>query len=184
MLQKFGEDNIALLHGKMKEEERNLIYADFASGKKLILVATSIIEVGIDVQKACLMIIYSATCFGLSSLHQLRGRIGRSGDPSLALLIHDDEDDEQGLESLKYLAEHDDGALIAQYDLKIRGAGSLTGTNQSGESDLQVANFVLDHNIFEQAINDSKYIIDNLDVAQFKDYYNDVLKEITSFNID
>lgn len=184
MLQKYGEDNVALLHGRMKEEERNKIYSDFSSGKKLILVATSIIEVGIDVQKACLMIIYSASCFGLSSLHQLRGRIGRSGEPSLALLVHDDEDDVQGYESLSYLASHDDGAKIAQYDLSIRGGGSLTGTNQSGESELQVANFVLDHNIFEQAIIDSNIIMENLNNPDFSRYYNEVLREIKSYHID
>ena len=91
MATEYGEDNVALLHGKMKEEERNKIYDEFKSGEKLILVATSIIEVGIDIPHACLMVIYSASTFGLSSLHQLRGRIGRDGESALALLVYDED---------------------------------------------------------------------------------------------
>jgi len=184
MVSEYGEDNVALLHGRMKEEERNEIYADFKSGKKLILVATSIIEVGIDIQSACLMIIYSASCFGLSSLHQLRGRIGRNGERALALLVHDDDEDSDGYEALKYLADHDDGFLIASFDLKNRGAGSLTGTNQSGESELQVANFVTDGAIFERALEDSEYILDHLEVPEFRLYYSDILKKISDYHID
>ncbi len=184
MVSEYGEDNVALLHGRMKEEERNEIYADFKNGKKLILVATSIIEVGIDIPSACLMIIYSASCFGLSSLHQLRGRIGRNGESALALLVHDDDEDNEGYEALKYLAAHDDGFLIASFDLRNRGAGSLTGTNQSGDSELQVANFVTDSAIFEQALKDSEYILDHLEVAEYHLYYNDILKRISEYHID
>ena len=132
MATEYGEDNVALLHGKMKEEERNKIYDEFKSGEKLILVATSIIEVGIDIPHACLMVIYSASTFGLSSLHQLRGRIGRDGESALALLVYDD-DDQENYERLKYLADNEDGYNIAKYDLIHRGSGSLTGSNQSGD---------------------------------------------------
>lgn len=179
----YGEDNVALLHGKMKEEERNKIYDEFKSGEKLILVATSIIEVGIDIPHACLMVIYSASTFGLSSLHQLRGRIGRDGESALALLVYDD-DDQENYERLKYLADNEDGYNIAKYDLIHRGSGSLTGSNQSGDSDLKVANFANDQVIFKYAIKDSVEILENLDDVDYRIYYSNVLKNLSDYKLD
>lgn len=183
MATEYGEDNVALLHGKMKEEERNKIYDEFKSGEKLILVATSIIEVGIDIPHACLMVIYSASTFGLSSLHQLRGRIGRDGESALALLVYDD-DDQENYERLKYLADNEDGYNIAKYDLIHRGPGSLTGSNQSGDSDLKVANFANDQVIFEYAIKDSVEILENLDDVDYRIYYSNVLKNLSDYKLD
>lgn len=183
MATEYGEDNVALLHGKMKEEERNKIYDEFKSGEKLILVATSIIEVGIDIPHACLMVIYSASTFGLSSLHQLRGRIGRDGESALALLVYDD-DDQENYERLKYLADNEDGYNIAKYDLIHRGSGSLTGSNQSGDSDLKVANFANDQVIFEYAIKDSVEILENLDDVDYRIYYSNVLKNLSDYKLD
>ena len=183
MATEYGEDNVALLHGKMKEEERNKIYDEFKSGEKLILVATSIIEVGIDIPHACLMVIYSASTFGLSSLHQLRGRIGRDGESALALLVYDD-DDQENYERLKYLADNEDGYNIAKYDLIHRGSGSLTGSNQSGDSDLKVANFANDQVIFKYAIKDSVEILENLDDVDYRIYYSNVLKNLSDYKLD
>lgn len=183
MATEYGEDNVALLHGKMKEEERNKIYDEFKSGEKLILVATSIIEVGIDIPHACLMVIYSASTFGLSSLHQLRGRIGRDGESALALLVYDD-DDQENYERLKYLADNEDGYNIAKYDLIHRGSGSLTGSNQSGDSDLKVANFANDQIIFKYAIKDSVEILENLDDVDYRIYYSNVLKNLSDYKLD
>ena len=183
MATEYGEDNVALLHGKMKEEERNKIYDEFKSGEKLILVATSIIEVGIDIPHACLMVIYSASTFGLSSLHQLRGRIGRDGESALALLVYDD-DDQENYERLKYLADNEDGYNIAKYDLIHRGSGSLTGSNQSGDSYLKVANFANDQVIFEYAIKDSVEILENLDDVDYRIYYSNVLKNLSDYKLD
>lgn len=183
MARDYGEENVQILHGKIKEDERTAIYADFVSGKKLILVATSIVEVGLDIQRACLMIIYSANTFGLSSLHQLRGRIGRSGENALALLVYDGED-EDAISSLKFLAEHDDGFKIAEYDLAHRGSGTLSGTKQSGDSDLQVANFVSDRKIFELALSDAKTIMSNLSDQSFYQYYAQIYKSLDDYNFD
>lgn len=183
MATEYGEDNVALLHGKMKEEERNKIYDEFKSGEKLILVATSIIEVGIDIPHACLMVIYSASTFGLSSLHQLRGRIGRDGESALALLVYDD-DDQENYERLKYLADNEDGYNIAKYDLIHRGSGSLTGSNQSGDSDLKVANFANDQVIFKYAIKDSVEILENIDDVDYRIYYSNVLKNLSDYKLD
>lgn len=183
MVREYGDHNVALLHGRMKEEVKNEVYQRFLSGECLILVATSIIEVGLDVQKACLMIIYSANTFGLSSLHQLRGRIGRSGDNALAILVYDG-DDEEAANGLKYLARNDDGFSISSYDLQHRGSGSLTGNNQSGDSELKVANFIEDEKIFQTALSDASRIINNLQDSAFNLYYLDLIKRLDTNKVD
>lgn len=183
MVRDYGDRNVALLHGRMKEEVKNEVYQRFLNGECLILVATSIIEVGLDVQRACLMIIYSANTFGLSSLHQLRGRIGRSGDNALAILVYDG-DDEEAESALRYLASNDDGFSISSYDLQHRGSGSLTGNNQSGDSELKVANFVKDERIFKTALSDASYILENLGESTFNLYYLDILKRLDTYKID
>ena len=158
--EKYGEDNCQLLHGRIKKETRDEIYQRFLNGEKLILVSTTVIEVGIDVSKAALLIVYDANYFGLSSLHQLRGRIGRSGDFALALLVYDGNDKDAS-DKLKFLAENNDGLKISQYDLKMRGAGSYSGDRQSGKSELTVCNFVEDLNVFMTAKSDAIEILNN-----------------------
>lgn len=159
-VKEYGEDKVQLLHGRMKKDDQNEVLNKFRNNEKPILISTSIIEVGVDVQEACLMIIYSANYFGLSALHQLRGRVGRNGKNGLTLLVYDGDDD-QAIDKLNYLATHTDGFDISQYDLKSRGAGDWTGTDQSGHDGLSVINFDKDRKIFECAMEDAKEILDN-----------------------
>lgn len=159
-VKEYGEDKVQLLHGRMKKYDQNEVLNKFRNNEKPILISTSIIEVGVDVQEACLMIIYSANYFGLSALHQLRGRVGRNGKNGLTLLVYDGDDD-QAIDKLNYLATHTDGFDISQYDLKSRGAGDWAGTDQSGHDGLSVINFDQDRKIFECAMEDAKEILDN-----------------------
>lgn len=159
-VKEYGEDKVQLLHGRMKKDDQNEVLNKFRNNEKPILISTSIIEVGVDVQEACLMIIYSANYFGLSALHQLRGRVGRNGKNGLTLLVYDGDDD-QAIDKLNYLATHIDGFDISQYDLKSRGAGDWAGTDQSGHDGLSVINFDKDRKIFECAMEDAKEILDN-----------------------
>lgn len=159
-VKEYGEDKVQLLHGRMKKDDQNEVLNKFRNNEKPILISTSIIEVGVDVQEACLMIIYSANYFGLSALHQLRGRVGRNGKNGLTLLVYDG-DDNQAIDKLNYLATHTDGFDISQYDLKSRGAGDWAGTDQSGHDGLSVINFDKDRKIFECAMEDAKEILDN-----------------------
>lgn len=159
-VKEYGEDKVQLLHGRMKKDDQNEVLNKFRNNEKPILISTSIIEVGVDVQEACLMIIYSANYFGLSALHQLRGRVGRNGKNGLTLLVYDGDDD-QTIDKLNYLATHTDGFDISQYDLKSRGAGDWAGTDQSGHDGLSVINFDKDRKIFECAMEDAKEILDN-----------------------
>lgn len=159
-VKEYGEDKVQLLHGRMKKNDQNEVLNKFRNNEKPILISTSIIEVGVDVQEACLMIIYSANYFGLSALHQLRGRVGRNGKNGLTLLVYDGDDD-QAIDKLNYLATHTDGFDISQYDLKSRGAGDWAGTDQSGHDGLSVINFDKDRKIFECAMEDAKEILDN-----------------------
>lgn len=159
-VKEYGEDKVQLLHGRMKKDDQNEVLNKFRNNEKPILISTSIIEVGVDVQEACLMIIYSANYFGLSALHQLRGRVGRNGKNGLTLLVYDGDDD-QAIDKLNYLATHTNGFDISQYDLKSRGAGDWAGTDQSGHDGLSVINFDKDRKIFECAMEDAKEILDN-----------------------
>lgn len=159
-VKEYGEDKVQLLHGRMKKDDQNEVLNKFRNNEKPILISTSIIEVGVDVQEACLMIIYSANYFGLSALHQLRGRVGRNGKNGLTLLVYDGDDD-QAIDKMNYLATHTDGFDISQYDLKSRGAGDWAGTDQSGHDGLSVINFDKDRKIFECAMEDAKEILDN-----------------------
>ncbi len=173
----FGIENVALLTGKTKKDEQDHIYDDFKSGKKLILVSTSLIEVGIDVKNASLLIVYEANYFGLASLHQLRGRIGRSGNGGLALFVYDKEDP-IALEKLNFLANNNDGEKIAVYDLKLRGGGDLLSLRQTGSSLLNVANFVDDENIFKCAKDDAVEIMNNLNIKENELFLLDVLNQV------
>ena len=149
---------VGLLHGKMKQDEKEEALEKFYSGELPILVSTPVIEVGIDVKPANTMIIYDASNFGLASLHQLRGRIGRDGFPSHCILTLDDEDKEAE-ERLKILCDSEDGFAIAEQDLKLRGPGELAGNRQSGLPDFAVLNIINDYKIFVVARDDAKEII-------------------------
>ena len=164
---KYGK-NVGFLHGKMKQNEKEAILESFANGETPILVSTPVIEVGIDVKKANLMIIYDACSFGLASLHQLRGRIGRDGVKAHCLLVIDREDASESIAKLETLVKTDDGFEIAEADLKIRGPGELTGLRQSGLPNFAFLNVVDDYKIFVTARQDAQEIMTMKDQKEYR----------------
>ena len=140
----FKELNVAFLHGRMKDKEKNQILNDFKNKKYNILVSTSVIEVGIDIPDATVIVIENAERFGLAQLHQLRGRVGRSNLQSYCFVIPSEsiDDRESALERLKYFANHNSGFDVAEYDLSQRGPGEVYGINQSGIPQFKVASLI------------------------------------------
>jgi ATP-dependent DNA helicase RecG len=136
---RFGEDAIGLVHGRMKGPDKDAVMARFASGELAVLVATTVIEVGVDVPNATLMIVEGADRFGLAQLHQLRGRVGRGTGKSTCLLIRGDNLTEVGRARLALMRETTDGFRIAEEDLRLRGPGEILGTRQSGDVAFRVA---------------------------------------------
>jgi ATP-dependent DNA helicase RecG len=159
--QLFPDLTIRLIHGKMKKEERQAIMAEFLAKKIDVLVATTVIEVGIDVPNATLMIIEHAERFGLSQLHQLRGRVGRGQHASQCLLIAYPSLSEDGKARLDAIQKSTDGFVIAEQDLKIRGPGDFMGTRQSGMPILRVANLLRDIKILEAARKEAFQLLDH-----------------------
>lgn len=151
---KYG-DNVGLLHGKLPQNQKEEVLSKFINGEVPILVTTQVIEVGIDVPRSNLMVIYSADNFGLASLHQLRGRIGRDGSKSTCLLVS------EGNERLHILEDTLDGFAISEEDMKNRGPGELSGLKQSGLPEFEFLNVVNDLKIFMAARDDAKEIIQN-----------------------
>lgn len=147
----FPTRKIGLVHGKIRQEERENIMGSFKSGNIEILVATTVIEVGVDVPNASLMLIVHAERFGLAQLHQLRGRIGRGSYESYCLLMAYPPFSEEAKRRLKVMASSSDGFKIAEEDLAIRGPGEFFGTKQSGIPDLKIANIIRDIGILEAA---------------------------------
>jgi ATP-dependent DNA helicase RecG len=141
---------VAMLHGRMAPEEKQSVMTAFAGGQVQLLVATTVIEVGVDVADATVMLIEHAERFGLSQLHQLRGRVGRGGHPSYCFLIHEGGSHETR-QRLAIMEQTTDGFHIAEEDLRLRGPGDLIGVRQSGLADLQLANLVRDVNILAEA---------------------------------
>ncbi|HFH9946407.1 TPA: ATP-dependent DNA helicase RecG [Streptococcus suis] len=147
----FGSQvTVDLLHGKMKNEEKDAIMQAFKDRKSAILVSTTVIEVGVNVPNATVMVIMDADRFGLSQLHQLRGRVGRGHKQSYAILVANPKT-ESGNERMKIMTETTDGFILAEADLKMRGSGEIFGTRQSGLPEFQVANIVEDYPILEEA---------------------------------
>ena len=138
---RFGEDKVGLVHGRMKGTEKDAVMARFASGELAALVATTVIEVGVDVPSATLMVIEGAERFGLAQLHQLRGRVGRGSASSTCLLIRGQNLSDVGRARLSLMRETNDGFRIAEEDLRLRGPGEILGTRQSGEEAFRVASF-------------------------------------------
>ena len=124
--------NATLVHGRIKGEEREIEMQRFANGDSRLLVATTVVEVGVDVPDATIMVIEHAERFGLSQLHQLRGRVGRSDKASSCLLLYADKVGETSRERLKVMRESNDGFYLAEEDLRLRGSGEILGTRQSG----------------------------------------------------
>lgn len=143
---------VAVCHGKMKPEDKEESMRQFKSGEAHILVATSVIEVGVDVPNASVMVIESAERFGLAQLHQLRGRVGRGGNQSYCILMSDEKLSKESRTRLEAMCQTSNGFELAELDLKLRGAGDINGTQQSGEViDLKIANLALDNQILQIA---------------------------------
>ncbi|HEX5035858.1 MAG TPA: ATP-dependent DNA helicase RecG [bacterium] len=147
----FPRYQVALLHGKTPQDEKDAVMRSFKAGDIHLLISTTVIEVGIDVPNATLMVIEHAERFGLSQLHQLRGRVGRGDKPSHCLLVTGLASSNPGFRRLEVMCETADGFKIAEEDLKIRGPGDFLGTRQSGLPELRVANLIRDYKILEVA---------------------------------
>ncbi len=147
--------NAALIHSRVDEDEQSRILTDFREGKIQILVATTVVEVGVDVPNATCMVIEQADRFGLAALHQLRGRVGRGSAQSYCFLIYSKNLTETGVARMKILRESCDGFQIAEEDLRLRGPGEITGTAQSGELTFAVADLTRDKKLLMQARQDA-----------------------------
>ena len=154
------EYQVAIVHGKMKPEDKDFEMKRFASGQCQIMVATTVIEVGVNVPNATVMIIESAERFGLSQLHQLRGRVGRGADQSFCILMTGHKLSNEGRVRMKTMVETNDGFVISEVDLKLRGPGDIMGTQQSGSLGLQIADILTDTDLLELARKEAFSIID------------------------
>jgi ATP-dependent DNA helicase RecG len=154
----FKQYSVGLVHGKMKAAEKEYEMQLFKEGKHQILVSTTVIEVGVDVPAATVMIIEDAERFGLSQLHQLRGRVGRGDRQSYCVLMVNRFIGKTAKERLMTMVESEDGFYIAEKDLELRGPGDLLGTKQSGIPSFKLANIVEDVDLLEQA----KYLSDQI----------------------
>jgi ATP-dependent DNA helicase RecG len=150
----FPDLNLAVLHGRMKSAEKEDTMRRFRDGEIQILVSTTVIEVGIDIPNACVMLVEDAERFGLAQLHQLRGRVGRGEHQSFCVLIADPRTDE-GRERLEVMSRSGNGFEIAEEDLRIRGPGEFYGTRQSGIPSLRIANILRDVDILEKSREDA-----------------------------
>ena len=163
---------IEVIHGKMKTSEKESIMNDFKNNQIKILIATTVIEVGIDVSNATMMVIFNAERFGLATLHQLRGRVGRSDLQSYCYLISDSDNDR-----LKVMEESNDGFYISQKDFEMRGHGDLFGVKQHGDMSFKLANLKNDYNILLFANEDAKKFIDSKEYLN-NEYYKDLAQNL------
>ncbi|TLX75263.1 ATP-dependent DNA helicase RecG [Labilibacter sediminis] len=158
----FPEYKTAMVHGKMKPAEKDAAMQTFASGEAKILVATTVIEVGVNVPNASVMVIESAERFGLSQLHQLRGRVGRGAEQSFCILMTGYKMSEDTKKRMKIMVDSNDGFEIAEADMKLRGPGDIEGTQQSGlPFELKIANLTRDSQLLQHARNVANAILDN-----------------------
>ena len=156
--QTFG-DRVGLIHGKMKGLEKDEVMTRFAMGELDVLVATTVIEVGVDVKTASIMIIEQAERFGLATLHQLRGRVGRGSFRSQCLLLHSPRLTDTARQRLNIMRETDDGFVLAEEDLKLRGAGEMIGTRQSGLPEFKMADLSIQNDLLWTATKDAQTIL-------------------------
>ena len=160
---------IGAIHGKLETKEKNSIMADYEAGKIDILISTTVIEVGVNVPNASMIVIFDANIFGLSTLHQLRGRVGRSDIQSYCILIAKDYQ-----ERLKFLESCSDGFEVSEYDFKNRGEGDLFGIRQSGETGLKLANINKDYQILLKARDDVLEFMPKLNQEEYPLLYNEL----------
>jgi len=147
----FPKSQVSILHGKMKSDAKDFEMNRFINKETQIMVATTVIEVGVNVPNASIMIIESAERFGISQLHQLRGRVGRGADQSYCIMMSGNKISEDGKKRLETMVASNDGFEISEADLKLRGAGDLMGTQQSGALNLKISDLVKDNNILKYA---------------------------------
>jgi ATP-dependent DNA helicase RecG len=155
----FPRLKVGLLHGKMKPAEKETVMSAFVAGEIKILVSTTVIEVGVDVPNASVMIVEHAERFGLSQLHQLRGRVGRGAEKSYCILLTSDTKTVNAEERLGIMAQTNDGFKIAEKDLELRGPGELLGTKQSGLPEFRIGNIVRDQEMLEQAKQEAEFYL-------------------------
>lgn len=158
----FPDREIALIHSRLPQNEKDEIMNRFRNGSVDILVSTTVIEVGIDVPNASIMIIEHAERFGLSQLHQLRGRVGRGTHQSFCILIHKRELSADAAERIKIMAETDDGFVISEKDLMLRGSGQLVGTRQHGATDFEFTDLAKDYDIIISARREADDIVNSI----------------------
>ncbi len=167
---------IEILHGKLKPKEKEAIMTRFKNNETKILISTTVIEVGVDVKNATIMVIFDADRFGLATLHQLRGRVGRNSLDSYCYLICDKE-----IDRLKVLEESNDGFYISEKDLELRGSGDLFGIRQSGIKTFKIADLSTDKKILMQAKSDSESYLNTEQYKNNMSYYK-ILKELEHLN--
>lgn len=185
--QVFPEFRMSKVHGRMKPKDKEVEMQKFVSGETQILVATTVIEVGVNVPNASVMVILDAQRFGLSQLHQLRGRVGRGADQSYCILVTSYKLAEETRKRIDIMCDTNDGFRIAEADLKLRGPGDLEGTQQSGIAfDLKIADIARDGQIVQMARNEAQKIIDadpTCEKSEYKMLWNR-LKELRKTNIN
>ena len=172
----FSNKKIEIIHGRLKQEVKDAIMNEFLNKKIDILISTTVIEVGIDIENATVMIIYNAERFGLATLHQLRGRVGRSDKQSYCFLISDKDN-----KRLSVMEESNDGFYITEKDFELRGEGDLFGVRQSGDMVFKIANIKKDIKILMQAKIDSEEYINSKKYLDNQDYL-DIVNELTFLN--
>ncbi len=160
LVQRFGADQVGLVHGRMKGADKDAVMARFQSGAIRVLVATTVIEVGVDVPEATIMVIEHAERFGLAQLHQLRGRIGRGSGASTCLLLYAEPLGETARARLSIMRDTEDGFRIAEEDLKLRGAGEVLGTRQSGLPEFRLADIAVHDDLLAIARDDARLVLE------------------------
>jgi ATP-dependent DNA helicase RecG len=177
------EYQISIVHGQMKPENKSFEMKRFVEGKTQIMVATTVIEVGVNVPNASVMVIESAERFGLSQLHQLRGRVGRGSDQSYCILMSGTKMSQEGKTRLETMVKTNDGFEIAEVDLRLRGPGNLMGTQQSGVLKLKIADIIKDNKLLKVARDSANQILKkdpNLEKAE-----NQIIKRtLSTINIE
>ena len=162
MLREFPDIGVGMVHGQMKSDEKDEVMRKFVENEYSVLVATTVIEVGVDVPNATVIVIENAERFGLSQLHQLRGRVGRGAEQSYCILVTDYKITEETRKRIQIMVDSNDGFEIAEQDLKLRGPGDLEGTQQSGTAfDLKIANLAKDGQILQLARDTASEIVEN-----------------------